>query len=335
MSKAVFALCALAVLAPAPVNAQAWADKMFGDKENLTHDFKSVARGAQLFHRFKITNIYAVPMDITNLRSSCTCGTVKVTKKTLQPREEGFIEVTMDTKRFTGPKTLLIYVTVGPQYTSTAELKLTAISRADVVFNPGEINFGAVPRGQTRTQDVDVEYAGVLDWKVSEVVTNGAPVDVTLKEWYRNPGKPGQPGKVGYKINVALKTDAPAGTLKYELLLKTNDPASPLVPLLVEATIQAPLSVTPATVNFGTVKAGEAKSQRVLVRGGKPFRIVAVEGLEEGLTTEFPADAGEARIVVIKWTAAKTGELDCPLVIKTDLDKDSSVKLTVTGKVEP
>jgi hypothetical protein len=335
MWKAVFALGALAVVAPAPANAQAWADKMFGDKENLVHDFKSVARGAQLFHRFKITNIYAVPMEITNWRSSCTCGTVNFTKKTLQPREEGFIEVTMDTKKFTGPKTLIIYVTVGPQFTSTAELKLTAVSRADVVFNPGEVNFGAVPRGQTRTQDVDVEYAGVLDWKVSEVDTNGAPVDVTLKEWYRNPGKPGQPGKVGYKINVALKADAPAGALKHELFLKTNDPASPLVPLLVEVTIQAPLSVTPSAVHFGEVKVGEAKSQRVLVRGGKAFRIVAIDGLTDGLTAEFPAEAGEARIVVIKWTAAKAGELNCPLVIKTDLAKDNSVSLTVTGKAEP
>ena len=54
----------------------------------------------------------------------------------------------MDARRFTGPKTVTIHVTVGPEYTSTATLQVSANSRSDVVFNPGEVNFGVVPHGR-------------------------------------------------------------------------------------------------------------------------------------------------------------------------------------------
>src|SRR5919201_5309201 len=100
MRMACVALFALTALAPAPASAQAWAEKMFRDKDAkdnpLVHDFGSVPRGAQLVHRFKITNIYAVPMEITNLKPSCGCGSAKATKTSFQPRESGFIEVTLD-----------------------------------------------------------------------------------------------------------------------------------------------------------------------------------------------------------------------------------------------
>lgn len=327
MWKPLVALVAFAVVGAAPAAAQGWADKMF--KDGLTKDFGSVPRGAQLFHRFKITNIYAVPMEITNLRTSCTCGTVTATVKKLEPREEGYVEVTMDTRRFTGSKTISIHVSVGPQFTSTAELRVTATSRADVVFNPGQASFGVVARGKAPTQTVDVEYAGTLNWQVSEVVTNNAPVDVALKELYR------RPGQVGYQVSVTLKPDAPAGALKQELFLKTNDPASPLVPLLVEATIQAPLSVTPDPVKLGALKVGEAKTQRVVVRGSKPFRILAIDGLGEGLTAEFPPEAAAAHVVTVKCQPGKEGEFKRQLTIKTDLDKDAQVTLTVQGAAAP
>jgi hypothetical protein len=334
MRQVLFAILVLAASAATPSSApaQAWAEKMFKDKDgkdNLTHNFGNVARGSQLYHRFKINNIYAVDMEITNVRTSCTCMTVTPSVKVLKPREEGYIEIVMDTRRFTGAKTVSIHISVGPQFTSTAELKVSAVSRADIVFNPGQANFGIVPRGQTPSQTVDVEYAGTLDWKILETVANEAPVELTLKEWYR------RPGQVGYKVTIALKADAPAGTLKQEIFLKTNDPASPIVPLFVEGTIQAPLTVTPASVDLGTLKVGESKSHRVQVRGNKPFRIVSIEGLPDELTADFPKMSSTVCLIILKYVPTKSGPFKRTLQIKTDLDKDLSVSLTVEGKVVP
>src|SRR4051812_4990694 len=174
-------LVLLSLTASAP--AQGWADKMF--KDGLSHDFGTIARGTQLKHSFKVTNIYAVRMEITSIKSGCGCVTATAAKRVLQPNETTTIDVSMDGRRFAGAKTVNVRVTVGPEYVSTAELKVTAVSRADVVFNPGEVNFGTVSQGQTPTQAIDVEYAGVLKWQVTEVVVGDAPYAAAVKESYR------------------------------------------------------------------------------------------------------------------------------------------------------
>jgi hypothetical protein len=55
---------------PPQPQPQAWAAKMFGPSANLVHDFGTVQRGAKLHHDFVMTNIYAVPIEITNIRSA-------------------------------------------------------------------------------------------------------------------------------------------------------------------------------------------------------------------------------------------------------------------------
>jgi hypothetical protein len=337
MRNALLVLVALLTGAAAsPAQAPSWADKMF--KDGTSHDFGSVPRGAELFHRFAMTNIYAVPLQILDVRTSCGCSTATASTKLLQPHEVGSIDVHMDGRKFTGPKSIRVYVTVGPEFTSTAELHVSANSRADVVFNPGQLTFGVVAHGDTPSQTIDVEYAGALDWRVTNVVTNGAPFDVTLEELYRQPGKPGQPGKVGYRAKFTLQAKAPVGALKQEVFLQTNDPASQLVPVLVEATVQAMLSVSPDPVPFPDMRVGEDMTRKVMVRGGRPFRIVAVDGAGAGLSvagklpTEPPA---VQHTLMLRCHPDKPGDIKRVLQIKTDLPGAPPVSVTVEGRVLP
>jgi hypothetical protein len=328
MRNAVLALLVLALgSAPAAAQSERWANKLF--KGGTSHDFGNQPRGSLLHHRFTMYNIYAVPLTIMPIRTSCGCVTATPSKETLQPREEAFLDVTMDTHKFAGAKTVSVFVTVGPQFQSTATLQVLANSRTDVVFNPGEVNFGPVQRGQTPTREVDVEYAGQLDWRISEVVTNDAPVSVKVEDLYR------RPGRVGYKLKVTLKPDTQPGSHKYDLFLKTNDPASPMVTLLVEATVQAALSVQPGLLSLGSVQAGTAVERRVVVLGSKPFRILAIEGLGEGLTAQAPPNAAQTHIITFKIQPGQAGELRRQIVFKTDLDKDTSARVVVEGQVVP
>jgi hypothetical protein len=313
----------------------AWADKLFlADGGTTTHDFGNVPHGAQLHHRFTITNIYAVPLEIMapTPRTSCGCATATVSTRVLKPREKGYLDVLMDGHRFTGPKSISIYITVGPEFTSTATLQVTANARRDIVFNPGQVSLGVVAQGQTPSQTIDVEYAGVLDWKVTEILTNSGPVTTSLEELYRRPGAGGQPGQVGYRIKVTLKPDAPAGPLKHELVLKTNDPASPLVPVLVEANVQATLSVAPSKVVFGSVKVGESVTRRVQVHGNREFRVLSAAGLADDVTVELPTTAAALQIVTFKFQPRKGGELRRQLTLKTEL---GDVTVSAEGSAVP
>jgi hypothetical protein len=328
MRNVVTALGVLALVSiTAPAQSPEWANKLF--IKGSSHDFGSVPRGAQLFHRFEIQNPYAVRLELSNIRTSCGCVAVTPANQTLEPRQKAYVDVTMDARRFTGPKTVSIHISVGPEYTSTATLQVSGNSRADVVFNPGEVNFGVVPRGQSPVQTIDVEYAGNLDWRVSEVVKNSAPLDVSLEEVYR------RVGQVGYRVRVTLKPDAPAGPMKQEVHLKTNDPATPLVPVLIEANVQSVLSAAPGTVAFGGPKVGQVVNKMVVVKGNRPFKIMAIEGLGEGLEADMSSTPTTAHTVSLKFTPPKSGPFKRQLLIRTDLESSAATTVNVEGNVVP
>jgi hypothetical protein len=328
MRNGVLALLVLIVAATAS-RAEAWAEKMF--KDGAAHNFGTVPLGAQLYHRLTVTNIYAVPLKITNVRSGCPCGSVTASTEAIAPNKTGWVDITMDASKFKGAKAIIIYVTIGDDdHSSTAEVKVSATSRGDIVFNPGAINFGNVPAGETPKKTIDVEYAGDLEWKVTDVVTNDAPVEATFKELYR------KPRLVGYQITVKLKSDAPAGALKQEIFLKTNDPASPLVSLVVDANLQASLTVTPDKVSLSNVQVNEENLRRVVVRGSKPFKIKDVEGLGDGIELEKPlsTEPDARHTLTFKCKFDKEGDIKRKLSIKTDLHEKPLI-VTIEGNVDP
>jgi len=324
----------LGTAAASPAQGDNWANKLFtfqGGPQGLYHDFGTVPNGSMLRHNFSIYNPWAIPIEITEIRVSCGCVSARVSKNLLQPRESAILEANMDTSKFKTPghRTVSIFVSVGPQYISTATVQVSATRRDDVVFNPGQVSFGVVAGRQSPTRTIEVEYAGVLDWRVSEVIKNDAPVEIVQEEMYR------RPGQVGYRLRVTLKPDAPPGQLTSKLLLKTNDPASPLVPVLVEATIQAPLTVVPSALSFGNAKLGEMLSKRVIVRGIVPFKIMGIEGIGDSFTVELPEKADVQQILTIKYQAKAAGEMHQQLKIITDLPQEAALTLKVEGTVAP
>lgn len=316
---------------PAALQAQTteWANKLV--KDSTTHDFGTVFRGAKLLHRFELYNPYAVKLDLISTRASCGCVQTTASVQSLEPRASGFLDVVMDTTRFVGPKTVSIYVTVGPEYTSTATLVVSANIRGDVVFNPGEVNFGVVPRGQTPSKTIDIDYAGNLwnNWQVTDVVKNNLPVDVAIKLTKR------QQGLVSYQLELSAKADAAPNSYRAQLQLRTNDPASPLVPVLVELTVQAPLQVVPGIVNLGSPHVGETLQRTILLRGSKPFTIMSIQGLGDGIEAELPTTPSAVQTVTLKYSPPKSGQVKKLLHIKTDLDSIPAATVTIEGKVVP
>jgi hypothetical protein len=330
----------LAPLTPGtpPAATLPWAHKLFFGATG--HDFGTVPYGAQLKHRFKMKNIYDVPLQITELRRTCSClsATASHFRKPLQPNEEGWVDVLMDARRFKGPKTITLYVTVeGDQYASTAALVISANARPDVVFNPGQIDFGIVRAGQALTQTLDVEYAGPLDWRILQIVKSAeAPFTVEPSELYRHTEGIilNRINKVGYRLAVTLKPDAPPGPFREELLLRTNDPGAPALSVVVEGNIQSPLRVAPSVLQLGTIKVGQTVTRRVQVRGDRPFKVVAVEG-SRAVTAELPTAAAETHILTLQCRPSQPGDWRQPIVLRTDLDGGATVTVTLEARVEP
>lgn len=248
-------------------------------------------------------------------------------KQILQPKEKATISVQMDTRRFYGQKSVTVYVTVGHVYTSETSLTVTAFSREDVVCNPGEVSFGDVAPGQTPSATVDVEYAGKLAWRVSEaVVPQEAPFQATVKELYR------RPGQVGYQVKVSLKKDASHGRFQETIFLKTNDPDSGLLPVLVMGNIQSPLEAVPAELNLKEVKSGVTLTRRVFIRSPKPFKVVGFEGPDAVKLGEPPLPNQVQKVTLQIEPPPQEGPFHYEVKIKTDL-QDTPVVVVIDGVV--
>jgi hypothetical protein len=318
---------------PAP-----WANKFFlpdiGTNRQqsappvITHNFGEVPHGTLCVHKFPITNIYDTPMEITEVRKSCTCLDYVPVTRVLKPNESAELIVTMNTAKFVGHNSQTFFVTFGPKFVSTAVLRLSATSRTDVGISPGAVNLGTVPQGSRVAQSVQVKYSGrTRDWKVTEVVQGKWPFEVQVRE--TNRGGPLR-GGAEYQVDVTLSASAAPGAISELITLKTNDPNNPLIQIGVTGTILAPLELAPSRVRL-EAKVGESATYRVLVKAAKPFKVLGVEGADGGLTAELPAvgAALPVQFITLKFDPKQPGAATKQLRVKTDLGGEASAVLPV------
>lgn len=321
--------------------ASPWAAKVFRDAAGNVppgHDFGTVPKGAQLQHRFPMNNLYAVPLQIIT-RVSCDCVTVTPSPQTLQPRETGTLDISMDTRRFNGSKQVTVHVSVvspnlpgQQQFASTASFLISANCRGDVSLNPGQAQFGVVPGGQPAERVVDVTYAGIPNWQTWRLtatpVNDAAPFDVQFQEVNR------RAGQVTYRVALKLKAGTPPGSYKGDLQIQSNDPNNQLVPVPYDATVQAPLTASPETTSFGVVGVGQEVTRNLVVRANKPFKVLRIDGKPDGLTADGRAMSPQVYLVTLHYKPTTAGPLNSALTIVTDLDGGATVSARVTATAQ-
>ncbi len=262
----IFGLCCATSTALA--QSPGWAEAMF---EKTSHDFGFVARGADASYRFKITNKYPQQVHIANTRTTCGCTAARPSKDLLESGETAYIEVTMDTRKFTRKKDSNLIVTFDAPSYAEVKLPISAYIRTDVVLTPGMINFGTLGKGTESHKTIGIAYAGREDWKITKVESKNPNITAKVVEKSR------ENGRVNYDLVVDLKGDAPVGDLRNQLILFTDDAKSPRVPVLVEGRVEAEITINPRSVSFGVLTAGDSKTVNIVLRGRKPFEIEKIE----------------------------------------------------------
>lgn len=305
--------------------AQSWAEKMFAVKD---HNFGTVARGADTVFKFEITNPYKQDMILTGVRSSCGCTSPTLETADGKPPENGqivlkshekaYVVARFNTRTHIGQKGATLTVSMGGQYGGEVQLHVSGNIRSDIVFNPGAIEFGEVSEGETKEMRVSVNYAGRSDWEIVDVTNDNDHFEVELLEANRTGGK------VTYDLVVRLKNNLPAGTVKDQLTVVTNDSRAEnqRIPLIVSGNVRSEFSVTPAQLVLGEMQPGAQVTKKIVVRGKEPFKIVDVDCGEDCF--EFKKDSDEAKkihIVDVTFRAGEApGKLQTPIRIVTDRD---------------
>ncbi len=324
----------VAVCATALADGQDWPKLLF---KTTSHDFGTIARGAVAEFRFQMENPYNEDVHIAKVESTCGCTKPTVTKQLLKTYETGEIVATLDTRRFLGQKDAKIQVHFDQPTPAVFTLRVSSYIRSDVVFEPGEVQFGSVFQGQEVKKQVSVSYAGRPTWKIVAAGTDSPYLGLAIAETGRTVDPQTKVGKVSYELWVSLKKDTTPGYFKDLVFLQTDDTnqQTARIPITVEALVVPSLSVNPAVVMFDAVGAGQTVSKNVVLSGQKPFRIVKVEGPDPRFHFSVSKEAKPYQVVLVEFQAGdRPGKIAGKIRITTDLPGARPMEVTVDGLVQ-
>lgn len=297
--------------------AYPWAEQMF---EKLNHDFGVVASGADMKHRLKITNKYEQKVHIAGIATSCGCTVAKPAKDTLASGESTYLDITMNTRKGVSHKEIRLTVTFDQPAFAQAVIRVTAVVNTDVVVNPGEADFGSVYKGAEKNLRLAFMYNGKGRTSVTKLICKNPNLSAKLVPT-RQEGT-----AVHYELDVTLKSSAPLGELRDQLVIVTDDAANPHIPILVEARVEPEYSVTPELVSFGNLAPGERRTLNVVVRGKDPFTIEKIESEKSYGTFE----------TVIPKQPKKTHVLPLTIIAPAEGgDVSEEFSVVISGRKEP
>ncbi|MCE9532434.1 MAG: DUF1573 domain-containing protein [Planctomycetes bacterium] len=284
------------------------------------HDFGATPRGPTLVHYFRFTNSGKETLVISNVRVSCGCVTASAPVTHVKPGESSYITAQMDSRRFTGPKSVTVFVQFSSPRYEEVSMVVTANGRDDFSMFPESIAFGTVRRGGTPTASVQVTLVGDPNWDIKDVKAESNYVKPSAKLLKRNGAE------VTFEISASLRNDLPVGKWFTDIYVTTTNPnlAKVRVPLHVE--VGAPITATPVSLNLGDIKIGDNVEQNILIRGEKSFKIKSVQGVDQVVSITGMGD--EAKLIHILKVTVKpqlTGEISRELTILTEENGDPVV----------
>jgi hypothetical protein len=325
----VLSLAFVVLMGVSTASAQEWAKKMF---TKTAHDFGTVVKGAKTEFRFEFKNIYVEDLHVASVRSSCGCTTPEVKKRDLKTYETSYILATYNTHAFVGHRSATVTVKFDKPFYAEVQLQVSGNIRGDIVVQPNFVNLGTVNQGHTTERAITVTQTNRPDWRVLDVRSANPNFEVDVIERSR------APGNVSYDLKVKLKDGAPAGYIKDQLVLVTNDRAAATFPIEVEGLVVPEITLS-QSINFGSLEIGGKATKPLIVRGQKPFKITKIDCDDERFTFKLPdADAEPKALYTIPVTFTADGEpgkISQRIIVETDRGKATLPPVLANAIVRP
>ena len=292
---------------------QDWASQLF---KKPTHNFGTVARGAKTEHRFTFTNNLQSEIRISSVRASCGCTTPSIVTQVVKPGEEGAIRTQFNTNSFLGQRGATVTVQFSRPQFAEVQLHVDGYVRRDIVFTPGDVNWGKVEEGNSAKKTVAIAYAGRGDWKITKVSCSNPNVKLDLVEKSRV----GQ--RVNYELNVELEPSAEAGVINDDIIFETDDRRLRTVPLSMAGMVESKLTVSPEVVFLSDIKKGEVINKTVFLKGISEFQLTGVQSSDAAVKAEISGGKKSKiqRVPLVIDTGGKEGDFTCEVVVSTDLN---------------
>lgn len=320
-------VCLAASLDPCAGHAQEWARKMF---ETTQHDFGVVPRGSKTAFEFKLKNTYKENVHIASARSSCACTAPKILKSDLKTYEEGAIIAELNTQAFVGQRSAVVTVVIDRPFYAEVQLLVKGNIRSDIVMEPGEVRFGEVELGASKSADVKVSYEGTTnrDWQITDVRSTNQNLSVRL-----SPQRDAA-GRTTYVMTVKLKETAEPGELNDEIQIVTNERQYNEVTLPIRASVMPALSIAPQSIELGSLKPGTKAKHRLVVKAKEPFEISTINCEDDRFAFTIPEGKKPVHIIPLEFSAGDSiGAFKRTITVTSSLLDGASASVLVTGNI--
>ena len=302
-----------------------WAAELFDTK---SVDFGVVATRSEVKRLIRVRNSLKEPIHIKRVATTCVCSGVSAAKNRLQPGEEAIITVTMNTREFKRRKDANVIVTFDAPKPARVVIPVTAYIRADVVFEPGLVQFGSIPHGKAASRTIRVTHTGRTDWSIRKLIVGNKAIEASFKE----AGRSGN--RIDYTLDVQLRPNASIGSLRTLITLVTNDQNKPEMPILVEAMIEPEFVVTPGIVALNRVLPGSKQGRRLVVRNTHQEPI-EIERISPAGTVNYQGSPDKKHIQAVQVTITAPTKLgrfvrQYEIYLK---GREKPVKFEVSGEV--
>jgi len=232
---------------------------------NRSHNFGRVNRGEKLSYRFVFTNTGKGPLSIHGVHASCGCTIADFdSSKIYQQDEVGFIDVELDTTRFTGKLSKTVTVMSNEKKRPSRNLTLTANISEELYSDPPIVNFGDVYSKNGATKIVTVKAKGTAGLVVKDLDYNEDALDVGVVE-----------NSNGWQLTVKLKKNQPAGFFKDTIYVANNSRSLSKLPILVRANVKGSIGHSPKYIEFGAVAQDKTTVKTLSIKRDDVFEVTS------------------------------------------------------------
>ena len=302
---------------------------------DISFDIKGVnlgrlARNQWRDYSFKFQNLGDDTLKIHYIETNCLCLTAQATKYEVAPGDSAEILAKLEAYKYAGykvTKTLNI-VTNDPDEPS---VPLTVVANIiDIArIEPQAIHMPNVQAGQSASAEARLLQEGAQSLIIRKIETSSPRISVTTS--------PLEDEQKGYALAITIAPDMPEGKFDELVTIFTNygnyrpkgrsrDPEEEIyknykkMELQVKGTVKGSISVTPRTINFGSVTPGEPLKRRlVLSSAATPFEIISLSISDPDFRADWSTiDPGtKYEITVTSHPAQGVRQVENKLVITT------------------
>ena len=294
--------------------------------EELKRFVGEVWEGEDATHIFKFKNVGQNELVIENVRTSCGCTAVLVSKKNIKPGEAGEIKATFDTKRYSGKQGKNIYVSTNDPDNRTVKLRLEVNVKTAGHFQPRYLRFGRVLRGEEAVKSTtfipDIPSLKITDLRVNPDIFSAEIVD---------PGGEEDEERQEYEIRVALSPRAPIGRHHGNLQVFTDHRRAAKLQTRISAQVTGVIKVAPRMLFFNKQNQQEKteKTIRIENEGEGDIRILSVESTADQFDVAIsPLQPGRKFEIKVRLKDDRQpGRYRGEIVITTDLAGEEKISV--------